>query len=177
MLMVNAHSLDTSSHSLKVHSLAVKESSDSRINSQLPPSAQLPCTLTRVHVRPTGQLTASSHSFTLHSCWRAARRNKLETKENRGHPSWLQRQPWLWVPGRRASRNRGTDPDSLSYSSGTCQGRDRALIPQAQRRDTVWPRGPCNAVFLRYDEVNLGTGCKAEVSFLPGAMGFKVKSS
>lgn len=67
---------------------------------------------------------------------------------------------------------------SLSDSSGTCQGRDRALIPQAQKGDTVWPTGDsCNAVFLRYSEVKLGIGWRAEVSFLPGALGFKVKFS
>lgn len=60
MFSVNAHSLDASYHcSLKVNSLVVKGSS----NSQLPPSTQLPFALTRTHLQPTAQLTASSHSF------------------------------------------------------------------------------------------------------------------
>lgn len=64
MFRVNVHSLDASYRCyLKVNSLMVKGSSNSRINSRLPPSTQLPFALTRVHLRPTGQLTASSHSF------------------------------------------------------------------------------------------------------------------
>ena len=63
MCVVNALSLDASYQCIKVNSLMVKESSNSRIDFRLPPGAQLPCTLTRVQLRPRGQLTASSHSF------------------------------------------------------------------------------------------------------------------
>lgn len=176
--MVNAHLLDASYHYLRVNSLMVKESSNSRINSRLLTSAQLPFALTRAHLRPTGQLAASSHSFSPCSCWRAARRNKLETKESHGHPSWLHRQHWLWVSGWRQSRNQWTNPDLLigQFRAPPREGLDTDSA-STEKRYSLADRRTLQSCTLEIQWGHTGHGWRAEVSFLPGALGFKVKSS
>lgn len=112
------------------------------------------------------------------SRWRAARRNKLETKENHGHPSWLHMQPWLWVPGRRASRNRRTHPDLLIGQLSVLPR--EPLGTDCAGTEKMYSLAGWRALQSYICEIQWGqTGCSwtAGVTFLSRAMGFKVNSS
>lgn len=158
--------------SLKVDSLVIKGPPQSRTASNFSQVPSFP-ELCKGPCEATGQLTASSHSVFPGSQWRAARRNKLETKDE------VHILPgYAGSPGCRPKEE--TEPELESQSQPPYQAgsgltvRSSRLILQAQRkvRLSLHRTRLLHCMF----EIQLGQtgyGWRAEVSFLPGAAGLR----
>lgn len=119
----------------------VKGSSNSRINSRLPPSTHFPSL--RQESTKANRAADSFLPFIL-PC--------APAEGPPGEISLRQKKTMDILPGYTGSPGCGSlegdragtgiqIPASLSDSSGPCQGRVRALILQAQTGGTVWPTG------------------------------------